>query len=79
MTQNEPAFINTLKDGHFSDKQCKVCGAPLYATDRDSFEITYHCSSPEARFWDFERGTREQTLAKKHWDESRVEVLTGLS
>ncbi|TDX01360.1 hypothetical protein [Dinghuibacter silviterrae] len=57
------------------DSKCKVCGAPLYSTDHDNHEITYHCSSPEARFWDFERGTRDQDMAKNHWDQSREEIF----
>ncbi len=53
---------------------CRVCGKPLYSTDHSNFEITFHCSSPEARFWDFDRGTIEQNISKKHWDESKEEV-----
>lgn len=58
-----------------SDLNCAVCGAPMYATDQGNCEVTYHCSSPEARFWDFERGTSEQATAKKHWDQSIREVF----
>ena len=54
---------------------CRVCGAPLYTTDKDFHEITYHCSSREARFWDFDRGTEAQALSKEHWDTSRVVIL----
>ena len=54
---------------------CAVCGAPMYATDQGNSEITYHCSSAEARFWDFDRGTAEQAQAKKHWDQSIREVF----
>ena len=57
-----------------NDLNCIVCGQPLYPTDHDNFEITYHCSSPQARFWDFDRGTREQDISKEHWDKSRLEV-----
>jgi hypothetical protein len=55
--------------------RCGVCGAPMYATDKGNCELTYHCSSPEARFWDFDRGTAEQALAKQHWDQSIREVF----
>jgi len=55
--------------------KCTVCGLAMYATDWGSFEVTYHCSSPEARFWDFDRGTPDQGKAKEHWDKSRQEVL----
>ena len=54
---------------------CSVCGAPMYVTDHGNSETTYHCSSAEARFWDFDRGTIEQVEAKKHWDQSIREVF----
>jgi hypothetical protein len=56
------------------DEKCRVCGKPLYSTDHDNYEVTYHCSSPEARFWDYERGTQEQEVSKRHWEQSREEV-----
>jgi hypothetical protein len=54
--------------------KCVICGAPLYNTDRCFAEFSYHCSSPEARFWDFERGSAEQIKAKEHWDKSKQEI-----
>jgi hypothetical protein len=69
-------FVNILKEGHVHpDLHCKVCGAPLYSTDLDNFEITYHCSSPAARFWEFDRGSVEERESKEHWDASRVELF----
>jgi hypothetical protein len=56
---------------------CVVCGSPLYNTDRSFHETTFHCSSLEARFWDFERGSEEQVNAKDHWDKSKKEILNG--
>jgi hypothetical protein len=53
---------------------CSVCGEPLYQTDQCNLETTLHCSSTEARFWDFERGSLEQFKAKEHWDKSRKAV-----
>jgi hypothetical protein len=47
----------------------------MYPTDRGSYAITYHCSSAEARFWDFDRGTTAQALAKDHWEKSRLEIF----
>lgn len=47
----------------------------MYPTDRNNFEITYRCSSPEARFWDFDRGTAAQKISKDHWDQSLREVF----
>lgn len=54
--------------------KCIICGSPLYNTDQSLSEISYHCSSPEARFWDFDRGSIEQIKAKDHWDQSRQEI-----
>lgn len=54
---------------------CPICGSSLYATDWGNREVTYHCSSPEARFWDFDRGTKAQHMAKEHWDQSIREVF----
>ncbi len=54
--------------------RCVVCGADLYITDHGNHEITYHCSSLQARFWDYERGTDDQNKAKEHWDKSRQDV-----
>ena len=68
------ATANGQKDLLHPDTTCRVCGAPLYSTDHDNFEITYHCSSEQARFWDYDRGTMAQEAAKDHWDRSREEV-----
>jgi hypothetical protein len=54
--------------------RCEICGENLYITDHGNHEITYHCSSAQARFWDFERGTSEQIKAKDHWDKSKLDV-----
>jgi hypothetical protein len=55
--------------------KCKVCGQHMYSTDWGNREITYHCSSPEARFWDFDRGAPPQAKAKEHWDNSKEEIF----
>jgi hypothetical protein len=46
----------------------------LYNTDRCLSEFSYHCSSEEAKFWDCERGSSEEKMAKEHWDLSRQEI-----
>lgn len=53
---------------------CKICGSSLYSTDWGNRHVTYHCSSDEARFWDFDRGTAAQHKSKEHWDQSREEM-----
>jgi hypothetical protein len=57
---------------------CPICGEKRYITDQSTHELTLHCSSPAAKFWEFERGTLAQILAKKHWDQSRQEVFLNL-
>ncbi len=60
------------------DLKCTICGYPLYNTDQCLSEFSYHCSSEEARFWDFDRGTIEQMKAKDHWDRSRQEIPNSI-
>jgi hypothetical protein len=55
--------------------QCPVCGTERYVTDQGNHELTIHCSSPEAKFWDFDRGSLALTVAKQHWDQSKVELF----
>lgn len=56
--------------------KCAVCGTDLYNTDQCFTEFSYHCSSSEARFWDFDRGSQDQVKAKEHWDQSKLEIPT---
>jgi hypothetical protein len=58
--------------------QCPVCGTERYVTDQGNHEVTIHCSSPEAKFWDFDRGTLAQSAAKQHWDQSKLELFLAL-
>lgn len=55
--------------------KCTLCGAPMYITDHGNHETIWHCSSKEAEFWSFDRGTFDQARAKKHWDCSRREIF----
>jgi|SRR5579859_4724911 len=55
--------------------QCPVCGTGRYVTDQGNHEVTIHCSSQEAKFWDFDRGTLAQTIARQHWDQSGLELF----
>ena len=54
--------------------KCTICAATLYQTDQCLSEYIYHCSSAEARFWDFDRGSVEQMLSKDHWDKSKQDI-----
>lgn len=57
---------------------CPVCGARRYVTDQGNHELTLHCSSLAARFWDYPRGSTEQLAAKQHWDSSRKDVFLSM-
>lgn len=59
---------------HSLSPKCKICGSRMYVTDRGWHLSTYHCSSDAARFWDFPRGSQDQHLSKKHWDESKLDL-----
>ena len=56
------------------DIKCDICGSRMYATDKSGYCQTYHCSSEEAKFWNFIRGSAEQRTSKKHWDDSKREI-----
>jgi hypothetical protein len=66
-------YMESLMDK--SEYRCPVCGQKRYVTDHGNHEWTVHCSSLEARFWDFERGTLQQTMSKQHWDQSRLDMF----
>jgi hypothetical protein len=76
-TERKAVPGNQIRDETHTGITCRVCGAFLYSTDHGNDEVTYHCSSDEATFWDFERGSSEQIKAKEHWDKSRIEVFAG--
>ncbi|HEY4108459.1 hypothetical protein [Puia sp.] len=76
MTGNMPSSeFPGINPSSGSSLSCPICGQALYATDKGNCEVTYHCSSAEARFWDFDRGTVAQHKAKEHWDRSIREVF----
>jgi len=69
-------LVNDSKEAFPPAIKCKICGSGLYSTDWGNRHVTYHCSSAEARFWDFDRGTSAQARSKEHWDQSREELFT---
>jgi len=52
--------------------KCKVCGSQLYRTDGSS--VTLQCSSDDAMFWNFGRGTKEQSQSHKHFMDSITHI-----
>ena len=57
--------------------KCKVCGSELYRTDGGGKTVTLQCSSDEAMFWNFNRGTKEQNLSHKHFTDSSISIPLG--
>lgn len=47
--------------------KCPVCRGALYRTDAGGLSVTLQCSSDEAKFWDFPRGSEESKKAHDHF------------
>lgn len=56
------------------EHRCKICGAPLYRTDGGGKSVTLQCSSDDAKFWNFNRGTKEQHDSHKHFMDSIMTI-----
>lgn len=56
------------------EHRCKICGSPMYRTDGGGPRVTLQCSSEEAMFWNFNRGTKEQNISHKHFIESLMNI-----
>ena len=56
------------------EHRCKICGAPLYRTDAGGPSVVLQCSSDEAKFWNFDRGTKLQNDAHKHFMGSMMSI-----
>jgi hypothetical protein len=69
MELTEQAKEESNKEFH-PELACRVCNARLYLTDQGNHHEMFHCSSEEARYWDFDRGTQELTRAWNHWEKS---------
>jgi hypothetical protein len=54
--------------------KCKVCGSQLYRTDGGGHLVTLQCSSENAMFWNFNRGTKEQAQSHKHFMDSLIHM-----
>lgn len=54
--------------------KCPICRSELYRTDAGGRNVTLQCSSPEAMFWNFPRGTEDQKKAHDHFMKSTTYV-----
>lgn len=56
------------------EHRCKICGSPMYRTDGGGPTVTLQCSSDEAKFWNFDRGTKLQHDAHNHFMDSMIHI-----
>jgi hypothetical protein len=54
--------------------RCSLCGEYLYKTDGGGLKVTLQCSSDSAKFWNFNRGTKEQHDSHVHFVNSTISV-----
>lgn len=54
--------------------KCPICRGELYRTDAGGHNVTLQCASDEARFWDFPRGSEENSRAHDHFMKSTTYV-----
>jgi hypothetical protein len=54
--------------------KCSLCKEYLYKTDGGGQTVILQCSSAEARFWDFDRGSEAQRIGHEHFHKSTVSV-----
>lgn len=59
-----------LNDEH----KCSICGSSLYRTDAGGIYAILQCSSDDAKFWNFGRGTEEQKKSHDHFVKSTIKV-----
>lgn len=54
--------------------KCPICRGALYRTDAGGNSVTLQCSSDEAKFWNFPRGTEDQKKAHDHFMQSTTNI-----
>lgn len=54
--------------------KCPICGQELYRTDAGGMSATLQCSSDDAKFWNFPRGSQEQKEAHDHFTKSTIYI-----
>ena len=58
----------------YEQYRCPICGHSMYRTDSGGTMATLQCGSEEARFWDFNRGSKEYTKSHKHFISSAITI-----
>jgi len=54
--------------------RCPICRSELYRTDAGGHSVTLQCSSEEAMFWNFPRGSEEQKKSHEHFMKSTTNI-----
>lgn len=57
-----------------SGHRCPICGSEMYRTDVGGHLVTLQCASPEAMFWAFPRGTKENIKSHNHFERSIIHI-----
>lgn len=69
-TFNEKLRIDTSK------YKCPICRSELYRTDAGGPNVTLQCSSSEAKFWEFPRGSEDNKQVNEHFMKSTTYIPT---
>lgn len=77
-------YLKTIKDlfeNINNNYKCVVCGEDLYITYDYGSKKTLQCSSDNAKFWNFPRGSKEQSESgiEKEYPEHMNILLNQLS
>lgn len=54
--------------------RCSLCKEYLYKTDGGGHVVILQCSSEEAKFWNFDRGSEAQRIGHEHFNKSTLSV-----
>ena len=68
-------YLKTIKDlfeNINNNYKCVVCGEDLYITYDYGSKKTLQCSSDNAKFWNFPRGSKEQSESHEHFVKSTI-------
>jgi ribosomal protein S27E len=74
LNRYESFFYNIKLNEMSTNHKCSICGSRLYRTDGGGRSVTLQCSSDEAKFWNFNRGTEEQRKSHEHFTKSSISI-----
>jgi hypothetical protein len=74
LNRYESFFYNIKLNEMNTNYKCSICGSRLYRTDGGGMSVTLQCSSDDAKFWNFNRGTEEQRKSHEHFTKSLISI-----